>query len=89
MTKAVRNPGLPVSRRSFFRSMAAVAAWAGGFAATAAAEKASKEAAEYRGRPNGAQKCGGCVHYIFPVTCVVVAGPVISVGWCKFYKARS
>ena len=90
MAKAVGNSGSPVSRRGFFHSMAGIAATAAGLVAanSEAAEKASKVVAQYRGRPNGDQKCGNCVHYRFPVTCEVVAGPVISIGWCQFYKAR-
>jgi hypothetical protein len=82
-----------VSRRDLIRgSMAGIAASAGmmlGVSADAEArDKASKAVAHYRNTPKDGERCGRCVHYTFPFTCRVVAGPVSFHGWCQFYKPR-
>jgi len=47
--------------------------------------KVSKAAAHYRDRPNGPQRCGGCVHFRGG-SCEIVEGRISPNGWCRFYK---
>src|SRR4051812_34274143 len=81
-----------VSRRVFLgKALSGVATTALGFVAVytgiaEAREKATKAVAHYRNYPNKGQVCAGCVHYIFPITCGAVAGPISPHGWCRFYK---
>jgi hypothetical protein len=82
-----------VSRRDLIRGSlvgiaASTAMMFGVSAAVEARDKASKAVARYQNRPNDGERCGGCVHYAFPLTCGVVAGPVSFHGWCRFYKPR-
>ena len=39
----------------------------------------------YQDKPKGLVHCGICHHFISPNACEVVAGPVQSNGWCRFY----
>jgi hypothetical protein len=52
-------------------------------------QKVTKAAAHYQNHPNRQQRCGGCVHYVFPHGCEIVAGPISPHGWCRFYKAKA
>jgi len=49
-------------------------------------QKVSKASARYRDSPNGAQRCGGCVHFRGG-TCEIVEGPISANGWCRHFKA--
>ena len=82
-----------VSRRDLIRgSLVGIAASAGmvfgGSAEVEARDKASKAVAHYQNAPHDGERCGRCVHYTFPLSCGVVAGPVSFHGWCQFYKPR-
>jgi hypothetical protein len=88
-----------VSRRSFLgRSLAGVAIASTGMLSacmqlagqrSGGRQKATKAAAHYQNHPNKQQRCGGCDHYVFPLACGIVAGPISPHGWCRFYKARA
>jgi hypothetical protein len=45
-----------------------------------------KAEAQYQDNPKGLARCGICKHFISPNACEVVAGPVQSDGWCRFYS---
>ncbi|WP_197520996.1 twin-arginine translocation signal domain-containing protein [Bradyrhizobium icense] len=50
--------------------------------------KVSKASAQYRGSPNGSQRCGGCVNFRGG-TCTIVEGRISANGWCRHYRAAS
>jgi hypothetical protein len=52
---------------------------------TQAAEKMTKQQAEYRDTPNGIYSCGLCTLFDKPKSCKVVEGEVSEDGWCKAF----
>lgn len=50
-----------------------------------AAEKMTKQEAEYQDRPNGIYSCGLCTLFEKPKSCKVVEGEVSEDGWCKAF----
>src|SRR5690242_17876359 len=50
--------------------------------------KQTQTEAQYRDFPNGAQRCGVCVHFRPPNDCEVIQGPVQANGWCRNFRAR-
>ena len=52
---------------------------------TQAAEKMTKQQAEYRDTPNGIYSGGLCTLFDKPKSCKVVAGEVSEDGWCKAF----
>ena len=50
-----------------------------------AAEKMTKQQAEYRDTPNGIYSCGMCTLFEKPKSCKVVEGEVREDGWCKAF----
>jgi hypothetical protein len=52
---------------------------------TQAAEKMTKQQAEYRDTPNGIYSCGLCTLFEKPKSCKVVEGDVSEDGWCKAF----
>lgn len=65
------------------------------FAGQVHAAKASKEAMQYRDKPNGQQKCSNCMQFIPGKTaeargeCKVVEGSISPEGWCIAYAPES
>jgi hypothetical protein len=51
----------------------------------AAAEKMTRQQAEYQDTPNGIYSCGLCTLFEQPKTCKVVEGEVSEDGWCKLF----
>ena len=91
-TPAKSNPSSTdsVSRRSFLEQSIVGAAVVGTTLAGCATHpkvpgNTPKMEAQYQDRPNGLERCGVCKHFISPNACEVVAGPVQSDGWCRFY----
>jgi len=78
-----------ISRRKFLGHAVLGAAVGGGVAGCATGPKVPgttpKQDAQYQDKPNGLERCGLCKHFISPSACEIVAGPVQSDGWCKFY----
>jgi hypothetical protein len=52
---------------------------------TDAAEKMTKQQAEYQDTPNGIYSCGLCTLFDKPKFCKVVEGEVSEDGWCKAF----
>ena len=50
-----------------------------------AAEKMTKQQAEYQDTPNGIYSCGLCTLFEKPRSCKVVEGDVSEDGWCKAF----
>lgn len=82
-------PAKHLSRRKFLAQTVAGAAAGGYLAGCATGPKVPgntpKDVAMYQDKPRGLARCGICHHFISPNACEVVAGPVQSDGWCRFY----
>jgi hypothetical protein len=52
---------------------------------TQAAEKMTKQQAEYQDTPHGIYSCGLCTLFDKPKSCKVVEGEVSEDGWCKAF----
>jgi hypothetical protein len=50
-----------------------------------AAEKMTRQQAEYQDTPNGIYSCATCTLFEPPQSCKVVAGEVSKDGWCKAF----
>jgi hypothetical protein len=75
------------SRRRVIRAVVAGASAGLSFRSsrTEAAEKMTKQQAEYRDTPNGIYSCGLCTLFDKPKSCKVVEGEVSEDGWCKAF----
>lgn len=78
-----------VSRRALVKSAVGVATFAsalGGCATSTKVQGNSPQAeAQYQDHPSGLERCGVCKHFIPLSGCEIVAAPVQSNGWCKYY----
>jgi hypothetical protein len=52
---------------------------------TRAAEKMTRQQAEYQDKPNGIYSCSLCTLFEKPNHCKVVEGEVSEDGWCKAF----
>lgn len=65
------------------------------FSPASAQSKVSKATAMYQDKPNGAQQCDKCIHFIpgkTPTangTCQKVEGVISPHGWCGLFVAKS
>ena len=50
--------------------------------------KVSKAQVQYQDQPKGEQKCGNCMHFIAPNSCMVVDGSISPEGWCKLWVKK-
>jgi hypothetical protein len=50
-----------------------------------AAEKMTRQQAEYQDTPNGIYSCGMCTLFERPNACRVVEGEISKDGWCKAF----
>jgi hypothetical protein len=50
-----------------------------------AADKMTRQQAEYQDSPNGLYSCGMCTLFEAPKSCKVVDGDISSEGWCKAF----
>jgi hypothetical protein len=53
-----------------------------------AQSKVSKANAKYQDKPNGDQRCDGCVQFAAPDGCKVVEGRISPSGWCMLYAPK-
>jgi len=51
-------------------------------------KKTGKKAAGYTPRGTRPEHCGICLHFKKPLSCERVAGEVIAMGWCKYWRKR-
>lgn len=50
--------------------------------------KMSKVQAQYQDQPKGDQKCGNCMHFIPPDSCLLVEGNISSDAWCRLWVKK-
>jgi hypothetical protein len=48
--------------------------------------KVSKSFARYQDRPNRGQRCADCRHFLPSGACRIVAGPISSNGWSRYFE---
>ena len=53
-----------------------------------AQQKLTHEAAKYQDQPKDGQQCSGCVQFVAPASCKVVADPISASGWCQLYSPK-
>jgi hypothetical protein len=53
-----------------------------------AQQKLTHEAAKYQDSPKDGQQCSGCVQFVAPASCKVVADPISASGWCQLFTAK-
>ena len=75
------------SRRSVIRAIVAGLPAAALFriSRTEAAEKMTRQQAEYQDGPDGIYSCGMCTLFEKPNACKVVEGEISKDGWCKAF----
>lgn len=78
------------SRRSMLRNgvMLAVAGLAVAGEARAQDEKIAQSLVQYQTMPKDGAKCSGCVNYVVPNACKIVAGSINPDGWCVAYAPK-
>ncbi len=79
------------SRRGFLRTGLTILA--GGVLATAARaqdadSKVEQSVVQYQNAPKDGAKCSGCVNFVAPNACKVVAGTISPEGWCVAYAPK-
>lgn len=50
--------------------------------------KLSKVQAQYQDKPKGDQKCGNCMHFIPPDSCMLVEGNISADAWCRLWVKK-
>jgi hypothetical protein len=77
------------SRRGLIRVGIGLAA-AAGVAATARAQddKLAQNLVQYQTEPKDGAKCSGCVNWVDPNACKIVAGTINPNGWCVAYAPK-
>jgi hypothetical protein len=87
MSEKIMVEKLDRSRRKVIRAV--VAGTSAGLlfriSQTQAAEKMTKQQAEYQDTPHGIYSCGLCTLFDKPKSCKVVEGEVSEDGWCKAF----
>ena len=58
---------------------------AGGATQTCAADKMTREQAQYQDQPKGISMCATCTLFEPPKSCKVVEGDVSPNGWCRAF----
>lgn len=77
------------SRRGLIRAGIGLAA-AAGVAITARAQddKLAQNLVQYQTEPKDGAKCSGCVNWVDPNACKIVAGTISPNGWCVAYAPK-
>jgi hypothetical protein len=75
------------SRRKVMRAVASgvTAGLLSRISQTQAAEKMTRQQADYQDTPNGIYSCGMCTLFEQPKYCKVVDGEISKDGWCKAF----
>ncbi len=78
------------SRREMLRTglMAAAGVTLASGAARAQDEKIAQELVQYQEGPKEGAKCSGCVNWVDPNACKIVAGQINPNGWCVAYAPK-
>ena len=85
----------PLTRRGFVRATLSGSAVMAGAAVAACAPgmlgrpRPTKQDAAYQDHPRGQQRCAGCIHFMPPNQCSVVAGDISPNGWSRYYMAKA
>ncbi len=82
---------IKASRRGILRTGLTILA--GGMLVTAARaqdadSKVEQSVVQYQGMPKDGAKCSGCVNFVAPNACKVVAGNISPEGWCVAYAPK-
>jgi len=81
------------SRRGFLRAGMTILA-GGALVATATAARAQDDSkveqsvVQYQTSPKDGAQCSGCVNFVAPNACKVVAGTISPNGWCVAYAPK-
>jgi len=51
-------------------------------------QKLSWEAAQYQDQAKDGRRCDGCIYWVAPHSCRIVAGRISPKGWCAYYIAK-
>jgi len=88
MTRDIKS----TSRRAALKAGLALIAASGaaGVARRAQAQnsKAAPSTVAYQTTPHAGQQCSGCIQFIPPNACKVVAGTISPTGWCELYSPK-
>ncbi len=57
--------------------------------AASAQQKLEKTAVQYQDHPKDNQKCSGCVNFLAPNACKIVAGTISPEGYCIAYAPKA
>jgi hypothetical protein len=90
----VRNKDVPPShwsRRVLLASAAALPAvmLVPMVEADAQAQKLAQKVVQYQETPKDGHECDGCVNFIAPASCKLVAGVINPKGWCVAFAPKS
>lgn len=82
---------MAATRRAILRTGLTILA--GGVIATAARaqdadSKVEQSVVQYQGSPKDGAQCSGCVNFVAPNACKVVAGNISPSGWCVAYAPK-
>ncbi len=86
-----RDKTVNTSRRNLLAGgVAVVAAGAAALAARSAKadDKLAQDVVQYQKTPNEGNKCSGCVNFVAPNACKIVAGDISPEGWCVAYAPK-
>jgi hypothetical protein len=83
---------IKASRRSLLRTGLTILAGGVMVSATARAQdadsKVEQSTVQYQTSPKDGAKCSGCVNFVAPNACKVVAGTISPEGWCVAYAPK-
>ena len=84
----MRNLG--TTRRIAIKTGLGAVAGIAGVAATARAqdEKIAQNLVQYQENPKDGNECDGCVNWVAPNACKIVAGNINPKGWCVAYAPK-
>lgn len=74
-----------MQRRDLLSTLISAGLYVATSSRTGAAEKMSKQEAEYQDSPKDIRMCGTCTFFEPPRLCRVVEGDVSPSGWCKAF----
>ena len=83
----------PASRRSLLRTGLGLVAGGVVLASQAHAQgadsKVEQSVVQYQSSPKDGAQCSGCVNFVAPNACKVVAGNISPSGWCVAYAPKN
>jgi hypothetical protein len=70
-------------------AMRSASAMGGGSVQLAQAAKLAQNIVQYQETPKNGAMCSGCVNFIAPNACKIVAGTINPNGWCVAYAPKT